>query len=66
MTSNASTFRRLAVAEDQMIRLAMPRTSAADPAPTSAQRVVVTVRNLGTSRLVAPLTFRLAEVSDVR
>lgn len=50
--SNASTFRRHAVAEEQMIRGAMPRTSTADPAPLAGHRLVVTVANVGTSRLV--------------
>ena len=32
--SNAHTFRSYARIEEQMIRAAMPRTSAADPVPT--------------------------------
>lgn len=58
--SNASTFRRYAVAEEQMIRGAMPHTSAADPEPLASRRLVVTVANVGTTRLV-----RLAPVLAV-
>lgn len=62
--SNASTFRRYAAVEEQMIRSSMPRTSASDPEPL-ARRIVVTVSNRGTSRLVrlSPLTATIKEVA---
>lgn len=69
-TSNASLFRRHAAVEEQMIRGAMPQTSVADPEPLTARRVVVTVANVGTSRLVRPavvtLTASIAEMTDAK
>ena len=57
--SNASLFRRYAATEESMIRAAMPRTSDADTEPLT-QRIVLTVSNRGTSRLV-----RIAPVLSV-
>ena len=63
--SNASTFRRYACVEESMIRAAMPRTSALDTETRAVNgRLVVSVANRGTSRLVkvAPvLTVSIAE-----
>jgi len=63
--SNASTFRAFARIEESMIRSSMPRTSAADVETRAVNgRLVVTVSNRGTSRLVkvAPvLTVSIAE-----
>lgn len=66
MRATASTFRRFAAVEEQMIRASMPRTSVADPEPLTGRRVVMTVTNMGTSRLVRfvpALTFTLAEAA---
>lgn len=67
MRATVSIFRRHVIAEEQMIRAAMPRTSAADPEPlVTARRAVVVVANRGNARLVKvvpSLTFTLAEVT---
>jgi len=69
MRSNASTFRRFAAVEEQMIRNAMPQTSVADPEPLAlaARRLSVVVSNRGLTRLVRvvpTLTFTIAEVAN--
>lgn len=56
MRSNASMFRTFARLEEQMMRAAMPRTSAADPQETarfSARPATVAL----------PLTYTLEEVT---
>lgn len=55
--TNANLFRRFAAVERATLLLAMPRTSETAIADREAEtkqtvRVVVTVRNIGTSRLV--------------
>lgn len=62
-TITLHTFRKVARAEEQMLRAMMPRTSAADPLPietSSTPRVVV--RSVNGLRLVKPLTFTMQEV----
>lgn len=60
-----NTFRRIDRIEEQMIRAAMPRTSAADPEPLAVHaaptQTEVVARRSG-SRLVRPLTATIAEV----
>lgn len=60
-----NVFKSIVRLEEQMIRASMPRTSAADPKPTTpwvdAHRAVVASRS--GSRLVRPLTYTLAEVA---
>lgn len=60
-----SAFRAFTKAEERMIRASMPKTAAADPTPLPAfaapQFGEVVARRNG-SRLVRPLTFKLAEV----
>jgi hypothetical protein len=58
--SNASLFRRYATVEDTMIRLSMPRTSAADPAPIVPKPTHRVWRN---GSLVVKTGFTLAEVA---
>ena len=63
--SNAHLFRRLARAEESMMRASMPRVSADDPTPlTRSSRSVVA--SVGGTRLVyadRPNGFTLAEVA---
>ena len=57
-------FRRYAAIEESMIRGAMPRTSMIDPEPIANRRLVVSVANRGTSRLmrlVPVLSVSIAE-----
>lgn len=52
MKTNANLFRRMAAADDLMVRGAMPQTAAADPVVVNNDRVVVVVANRGGARLV--------------
>ena len=66
-TITLSTFRRADRLQEQMIRAAMPRTSANDPKPLPAfaaplLRELVAAR-AGT-RLVRPLTYTMREVAN--
>jgi len=71
MRATVSTFRRAAVAEEQMIRASMPLTSAADPMPlrrNGEERATIVVANHGSSRLVSlrpVVTFTLGDVARV-
>lgn len=65
-----NTFRKMNVAEEQMIRATMPRTSAADVAPLvphfAAERSTVVATVAGTRlarRSMAALTYTMAEVA---
>lgn len=61
-----STFRKVARAEDGMMRAMMPRTSAEDATPfafASDRRVVIAAA--GGTRLAQRLTYNLAEVAHV-
>lgn len=63
-TITLATFRRIARAEEQMMRGSMPLTSARDLAPlpgfhAPSASEMVAARN--GSRLVKPLTFTMAE-----
>lgn len=69
--ATVATFRAFSRIEEQMIRAAMPRTAAADPAPLPAfaaeGRLAVATR--GASRLVRPcpaLTATVAELLEAR
>ena len=63
-TITLATFRRVHAAEETMMRIVMPRTSASDPLPslpfTAPGEVIA--RRTG-SRLARPLTFTMAEVA---
>lgn len=63
-----NTFRKMDVAEEIMIRVVMPTTSARDLAPLVPHFLPArseTVARRAGSRLVRPLTFTLAEVAHV-
>jgi hypothetical protein len=63
-----ATFRKLAAAEETMMRACMPQADAADTAPLplwhapAAVEVLAARRGSRLVRPVAPLTFTLAEV----
>jgi hypothetical protein len=59
-----NTFRKMNRAEEALIRIMMPATSAADPLPVETPITPrVQVRTLSNGvRLVKPLTYTLAEV----
>jgi len=59
---NASLYRKFLRVEDNMMRAAMPRTNAADPAQQPQRAAVVTVANRGTVKLVKPLTATVAQL----
>ncbi len=61
-----STFRKIANAEEAMMRAMMPSASANDPAPLASPILPrTTLRTLGNgARLVKPLTATLAEVAN--
>jgi hypothetical protein len=61
MTSNTGLFRRYAQVEEQMIRGAMPQTSAKDLAPLADGRVREVIAGRTGSRLVKVLTASVAE-----
>lgn len=58
---NASLYRKFLRVEDNMMRAAMPRTSAADPAQPQRAAVVV-IANRGNVKLVKPLTATVAQL----
>lgn len=65
-TMSAGAFRNFDRMQDTLARAAMPRTAAADPAPVFSTSIVATTRQMasvGGLRLVAPPTFKLAEVA---
>lgn len=59
---NANTYRKFLKVEDMMLRAAMPRTAAADPAQPVQRAAVQVIANRGGRKLVKPLTFKLADV----
>lgn len=59
---NASLYRKFLKVEDNMMRAAMPRTSAADPVQPQRAAAVVVIANRGNVKLVKPLTFKLGDV----
>ena len=64
-TITLDTFRRVARAEETMMRSVMPRTSAADAAPLAPAFAFVRASEVARrdgSRLVKPAGFKLAEV----
>lgn len=65
------TFRKMAAAEEIMLRGAMPRVSAGDPVGLRetfpvGSRTAVVVAARGATRLVRPLTATVAELGGVR
>jgi hypothetical protein len=59
-----STFRRYDRAEQTLLRGAMPRLAALEPAAAPARVAVETVAARDGSRLVRPLTATVAEVAN--
>lgn len=61
-----ATFRKVAAAEETMMRAVMPRVAQADPTPLprfAAPAAGELLAQRAGSRLVKPLTFTLAEVA---
>lgn len=59
---NASLYRKFLKVEDNMLRAAMPRTSAADPVQPVQRAAVVVIANRGNIKLVKPLTATVAQL----